>query len=341
MNNKVYITLLAILGLCSEFGFSQINKKIIVEHFTNTRCGICANRNPGFYSNLNNQADAIHLSIHPSSPYSSCVFNQHNVSENDARTNYYGIYGSTPRLVINGEVISANTNYGAASLFDPYENQTSAAEIKIEQEKFGADSIQTTVTVYTVGTHNLDTLSLFVSMVEEIVFYNAPNGESTHHDVFRKALTSTTGMGILLPTTVGDSLSYSFTQTVDADWDVSKMYVLATLQEKTNKALVQAQSIDPDSTSTTVVGAPTSISTTQNEAFKVNIFPNPSQNFVNVQLENGGTQSQLELWTMNGQLIQQQVLEHTLELDITMLPKGIYLIKIQNEKGSYTQKLIK
>lgn len=341
MNNKVFFTLFAILGLWSEFGFSQVNKNIIVEHFTNTRCSICANRNPGFYTNFNNQTNAIHLSVHPSAPYSNCVLNQHNVSENDARTNYYGIYGSTPRLVINGVVIAASVNYGDAAMFTPYQNQTSPAEIKIEQQKFGTDSIQTTVTVYTVGSHNLDSLSLFISMVEDVVFYNAPNGESTHRDVFRKALTSATGMDILLPAAIGDSLSYSFTQTVDSDWDVDQMYVLAMVQEKANKALVQAQSIDPDSTSTTVVGAPTSITTTQNEAFEVSIFPNPSQNFVNVSIENLGIQSELQVWNINGQLVQNHVFEQTLELDLRNLAKGIYFVKIQNEKGSYTKKLIK
>ena len=34
---------------------AQVPKKVIVEHFTNTLCSVCASRNPGFYSNLNNQ----------------------------------------------------------------------------------------------------------------------------------------------------------------------------------------------------------------------------------------------------------------------------------------------
>jgi len=79
---------------------AQVQKNVVVEHFTNTRCGICASRNPGFFTNLNNNPDVIHLAIHPSSPYSSCVFNQHNSVDNDDRTNYYGIYGGTPRLVV-------------------------------------------------------------------------------------------------------------------------------------------------------------------------------------------------------------------------------------------------
>jgi hypothetical protein len=32
---------------------AQVTKKIIVEHFTNTKCSVCASRNPGFHTNLN------------------------------------------------------------------------------------------------------------------------------------------------------------------------------------------------------------------------------------------------------------------------------------------------
>tara|TARA_B110000285_G_C15096412_1_gene602244 strand:+ start:1583 stop:1825 length:243 start_codon:yes stop_codon:yes gene_type:complete len=75
-------------------------KKVLVEHFTYTRCSVCASRNTGFITNLNAQSDVVHISYHPSSPYSNCQFNQYNLQENDDRTKYYGVFGSTPRLVI-------------------------------------------------------------------------------------------------------------------------------------------------------------------------------------------------------------------------------------------------
>ena len=46
------------------------------------------------------QSDVVHVSYHPISLYPNCQFNQLNPQENDDRTKYYGVFGSTPRLVI-------------------------------------------------------------------------------------------------------------------------------------------------------------------------------------------------------------------------------------------------
>ena len=135
MKSKLIFSLPAII-FYSQTLLSQVPKKTIVEHFTNTKCSICASRNPGFYTNLNNQPGVLHLAIHPSSPYNGCQLYQQNSSENDARTNYYGVYGGTPRLVINGSVISVNANYSDNSMFTPFLQQTSPALIKINQIKF-------------------------------------------------------------------------------------------------------------------------------------------------------------------------------------------------------------
>jgi hypothetical protein len=107
---KTSLKIFSILFFVSSITLAQVPKKVVVEHFTNTRCSVCASRNPGFYNNYKTQAGVIHLAIHPSSPYAACVLSQHNPVENDARTNYYGVYGGTPVLVIQGVVISTSAN---------------------------------------------------------------------------------------------------------------------------------------------------------------------------------------------------------------------------------------
>jgi hypothetical protein len=222
---------------------AQVPKKIIVEHFTNTVCSICASKNPGFYTNLKNQQGVIHLAVHPSSPYTSCILNKHNVSENDARTNYYGIYGATPRLVIQGVVIASNANYSSAAIFTPYLGKTSPASIKIYQRKFGTDSIRTRIVVKTEATHALSNLKLCVFLAEDTIFYTSPNGETKHFDVFRKSLTGVTGVPITLPATVGDSVIIIESSPANAAWNFSRIYTLAILQDGTSKAIVQSESV--------------------------------------------------------------------------------------------------
>ena len=188
MKKTFALSTIAILISC-QLAFSQVLKKAVVEHFTNTNCSVCASRNPGFYTNLTTQTNVLHLAIHPSSPYPNCLLYQQNTTANDARTNYYGVYGSTPRLVINGTVISASANYSSSAIFTPYLGLTSPASIRIVQEKFNADSIRLTITIKTEAANTLGALLLFVALAEDTVFYTGGNGEPLHFDVFRKSLT--------------------------------------------------------------------------------------------------------------------------------------------------------
>ncbi|MCC6372113.1 MAG: T9SS type A sorting domain-containing protein [Bacteroidia bacterium] len=239
-NIRLHLFLLAMSCLLSAL--AQVPKKIMVEHFTNTKCSICASRNPGFYSNLNAQSNVVYLSIHPSSPYVGCLLYQQNPSENDARTNFYGIYGGTPRLVLNGSVISPTVNYSDNSLFTPYQQQTSPAQIKITQTKYGSDSIRARVVVKTVATHSLGALNLFIALAEDTVFYTGSNGEPKHFNVCRKTLSSTLGWAVTLPATIGDSVVISVKTSYNPVWNFSRINTLAILQESSNNNLVQCES---------------------------------------------------------------------------------------------------
>ncbi len=193
--------------LISSFFFSiqfvlitnaQVPLQSVVEHFTNTKCGICTNRNPGFYSNLNSTSGVLHLSIHPSAPYATCALSQQNTVDNNAHTNYYGVYGSTPRLVINGDVISTSANYSASSLFTPYLGLTSSFSLKSSQTLVGTDSVRSTIVIKKAAASTTTTASLFIDLAEDTVFFNGGNGEVTHYNVLRKSPSTASGITVTL-----------------------------------------------------------------------------------------------------------------------------------------------
>lgn len=237
------LSLLLVMTCFGQLLFAQVPKKVIVEHFTNTLCSICKSRNPGFYNNLRNQTGVIHLAIHPSSPYKDCVFNKHNIAENDARTNYYNAYGGTPVLVIQGVKVSGSADYSSSAIFTSHLNKMSPASIRIVQTKFGNDSIRARIVIKTEATHSLGSLSLFVALAEDTIKYSSPNGETVHYDVFRKSLTGTSGVNVSLPATVGDSVVIIRSSPVHQAWNFAHVYTMAILQETTSKAVVQAQSV--------------------------------------------------------------------------------------------------
>ncbi|MBA2421839.1 MAG: T9SS type A sorting domain-containing protein [Chitinophagales bacterium] len=332
---KLY-TLLAIAFLLScQLAFSQVAKKIVVEHFTNTNCSVCASRNPGFYTNLNSQAGVLHLAVHPSAPYSSCLLYQQNSTANDARTNYYGIYGGTPRLVINGVVISSSADYSSSSIFTPYQSLTSPASILIVQQKFGTDSVRATVIIKTEAPHALGDLSLFVALAEDTVFYTGTNGEDQHYDVFRKSLSSTTGTSVALPAAVGDSIMLTFSSPSNSIWNFSRIYTLAILQETSSKNLVQAEAVSP-SADVAATGINENI-----KQITASIFPNPVDNLFTIQLGES-SDAIITLTDIDGKLIMQQAVSQSqFQFDISSLPKATYLLNIKTEKGEFSQKIIK
>jgi len=315
-----FVTILAIFPL-TLMSFAQVPKKTVVEHFTNSNCSICGNKNPGFYSNLSNQTDVLHLAIHPSAPYSSCLLYQQNPTANDARTNYYGIYGATPRLVINGDVTAANTNFSDPSLFTPYVGLTSPASIRIEQEKFGNDSIRATVIIKTEATHTLGSLALFVSLAEDTVYHTGTNGETVHYDVFRKSLTSPLGDALAIPSTVGDSVLYTFSSANDPIWDFSRIFTLAILQQNVNKELVQAEAtLASDNNVTTSL--PSLISDRD-----FNIFPNPATSEIYISSK-PQLKSDIQIYNSVGKLMIQTNGKNV--INISGLDNGIYFIKIND-----------
>jgi hypothetical protein len=318
--------------------WAQVPKKIVVEHFTNSVCSVCATRNPGFYTNLANQNEVFHIAVHPSSPYSSCQLNQHNPTENDARTNYYGIYGATPRLVIQGEVISPNANYSAAALFNPYTGQTSPVELNLYQQKFNDDSIRVQVVVKTISSHSLGATSLFVALAEDTLLYAAPNGESQHYDVFRKALTSTQGTNVTIPSTLGDSVVLTFTTPINSIWDENHLFALAILQETSNKEVVQCGATK---------ASDQSIISTVHENKAHDLFykvfaANGEQNKIYIINSNSTNHHEFLLFDVFGRVIRSTELnQHETILDVNSLPTGVYFYSIQKDsKIEQTGKLV-
>lgn len=335
MKKKFTLSGFAIL-ISLQIVFSQVAQKAVVEHFTNTNCSVCASRNPGFYTNLNAQTNVLHLAVHPSSPYPNCLLYQQNATANDARTNYYGVYGSTPRLVINGNVISGAANYSSNTIFTPYLGLTSPASIRIVQEKFATDSIRSTIIIKTEAANTLGALSLFVALAEDTVFYTGGNGEPLHFDVFRKSLTNTIGDAVTLPVTVGDSVMFTFTSLSNPIWNFSRIFTLAILQETTSKNLVQAEAV-PSSAGVVTTGI--SLATLERDGVK--IFPNPAFKFITVQLEENKSAT-VSLNNLEGKLVMQKIISQSEnQIDISLLPKGNYLINIKSDKGEFTQKISK
>lgn len=325
------ITILLFVCLAVLDCYAQTPKRIIVEHFTNTVCSICSNRNPGFYTNLDNHPNVLHVAYHPSSPYSSCLFNMQNVDGNDDRTNYYGIYGSTPKLVIQGENVPVSADYGNASIFDDAENQLSPLNFEISQTKDNGNDIILSVGISNTAISNITDALIFVGIAEDIVNYQAPNGEAIHHDVFRKALTNATGDPFSIAGGEGLIFTYNFTN--ESDWNYDELYAYIIIQDAETKEVIQTAATAKDQND-----FPTEIDSI--DELNISIYPNPTELYLQVDFENE-EYTKVEVYDISGALVINEVHHKKTVLDVNKLSVGTYFISVENKKGKTVKKFIK
>lgn len=293
---------------------AQVVRTNVMEHFTNTLCSVCASRNPGFYGVMSNYPQVLHIAYHPSSPYSNCTFNQQNVSENDGRTNHYGIYGATPRFVLNGKVLPGANPAINTTTIDTALNQLTPFAISVKHDWVTADSATVTIQVKTTQSVGVSAAKLYVAIAEEPINYSAPNGENTHHDVFRKALNGNEGNLVPLPM-LNDSLEYVYSYKAAAGWNVANLHSIVILSNETTKAVWNAATSKP------IVASTIDELKTGND---IAVFPNPFTTHIAVESKVG---KHLKLYSALGELVVSDVATSNYhELNATNLCPGIYLL---------------
>jgi hypothetical protein len=327
MRNKLFL-LLFVLG-SAVTAVAQVTKKVIVEHFTNTRCSACASRNPGFYSNYSNQSNALHIAYHPSSPYPTCVISQSNTAENDGRANYYGVYGGTPTLVIQGSPIPAGQSYSSAALFNPFNGQTSPVSISVSQINLN-DSAEVRISIRTIAETMMSDVTLFAALSEDTLNYNAPNGENFHYDVFRKALLGNSGQSVTLPA-IGDSLVIDLKTWINPSWIRNQLSTIVILQETSNKAVIQAEK------SQGIESAVTSLRSISN--LNSRVFPNPGSDKLFITSDSKES-IRYEIWSTSGQLVFSGNFNQKTEIDVSQFNRGIYFLKMSDLSSEKVEKLI-
>ena len=308
---------------------AQVPLNSVVEHFTNTKCSICASRNPGFQTNLIAHPQVTQLSVHPSAPYSACVLSVQNKKDNDDRTNLYGVYGSTPRLVINGNVIPASADYSSASLFSPYIGLTTPVSMRVEQTNYGKDSIKAKVFIKKHSATTGDA-RLFIGFAEDTVFVNGGNGETRHYNVLRKSVTGSAPISVSLAFPVGDSVSIEMTGTVNSFWYMSRMFVVAMLHENATFNLLQSARSTPLKSAGIL---------NSNEAVEFNISPNPVKDVLRINLSDN-EYLKYSLFDMMGSIKSTGTVSGSSGIDMSYLPNALYLLQLTNHEGKKAQQKV-
>ncbi len=319
---KNLISFFIALSISVALPAQKVPLKSILEHFTNTKCSVCASRNPELISNINKFPSLSYISIHPSAPYSSCILSQQNTSTNDQRTNFYGVYGSTPRIVINGKAIVNSIDYSDSNILKPYLNLQSSFDIKMKITRTKTDSMTYQIAIFKVDTSSLDSAFLFSGNIEDTVFVNGGNGEARHYHVLRYGVQER----LKLPSSMNDSIVIKKSIKLNSIWNEKRISSFAILQSIPSNQLIQSSSTGllPKFSS----GA-SSIQLSSNSP-KISVYPNPAKSYLVVNSEGPLTYF---IFDLQGIMKLKGQLDINGLINIQSLVDGIYMLKVEGGKS--------
>jgi hypothetical protein len=332
---KLLFLCLFLIGFSSFSIAQEVKKATIVEHFTNTRCSVCASRNPGFYNAKKSRPDVIHVAYHPSSPYSNCLFSTQNKAENDARTRYYDVFGGTPIFAINGEERGSSAMQNV-SVYNSFDNKTTPIDVIVNIFPAGTDSIGVDVNIKAVAEHNLTNLTLYVPLTEDTVFYNAPNGEKQHYDVFRKSFTGQNAITFEAPKIGENDYVFSANIAKSEIWDLNRLRAVAIVNASDLTVVQAGQSALFDAT----------VSSTDSDynrnSIQLTLYPNPSLELLNIEVDGDMIGTFYTIIDMKGSLMIKDVISQTnFSINTSNLPVGQYIFKVGNRATTVSKSFLK
>jgi hypothetical protein len=217
---------------------------VLMEQATNAGCGCAGVLDPGMDSLFVRYGHEAIVCIryngdHPW-PYDELY--AANPAEIDARMDYYPMT-EMPTLVIDGEhyprICDAN------SLPDKFEERFAVPSplLVTASGSKDVDSFYVDIKVVADEDPQADTLKLRVAVVEDSVYYDAPNTKLYWRYTFRTMLPGTGGQAFTIAQ--GETLDFSLSVALDPGWDASRVLAVAFVQDDGDKSVLQAATTEP------------------------------------------------------------------------------------------------
>jgi hypothetical protein len=221
--------------------FSQSQRMVLLEQFTQASCGPCASANPAIKNLLANNPDKItSIFYHTSWPGYDPMY-LHNTDDPNGRVSYYGV-NAVPYSVLDGNYYNGSAGGWNINTVNNRYNVASPLEMKI-YASLSPDQTRYKVFMLINATQDVSgDLAAHMAVIEELVQFASPpgtNGETQFVNVLKKMLPSKTGT-MLLPMEEGEYII------LEGQWKHANVYSLPQLavvgfvQNNANKEVLQA-----------------------------------------------------------------------------------------------------
>lgn len=241
------ILLILFLTIIYVLQISAYEKKSIVERYTNSQCGPCANLNNSWYNQLTQEMLAVksisHLVYNVNWPSATDPMYLLNATDNSTRWRYYGI-SSVPWIMVNGVVVSTASSANLTSAVNSGNAQYSPFKMVLTPVKFSNKVINVKVKIFRdpADVTTFTKTKLKVAITEKTVIVS-PALEPAYYSISRKMLPDGKGLSFDVPAP-GDSVemdllyipTQSFLQAVNFD----SLRVVAFIQSDQTKEIYQS-----------------------------------------------------------------------------------------------------
>lgn len=317
-----------------------IDNLVVFEHFTNASCGPCAAQNPAFTAVLNNnRSKATSVKYHVSWPGVDPMYSL-NPTDPTARVNYYNVTG-VPAVRLSNTAGWGPTGVTQAVIDQYAASLPNAWDYTINTSLSGS-TLTVTGNVKRKSTLTASDYALHVLVVEDPVIYATPpgtNGETDFPSTVRKMLPDASGTNLGAGAT---ATPINLTYNIPAGIKTENLHVVVFVQSVGSKNAFKGVKIK--------AGAGIVASTSEIEANtnRSSVYPNPVNAIAKLEIEmQNATQVNVSVRNMLGQVVKTMELgrletgRQFIDLDMTELTNGMYLIQVEMGGETHTHRLVK
>lgn len=296
-------------------------RKPLLEKFTSSTCGPCASFNVNaftpFYSTNATNVSLINYQVNwpgAGDPYYT--------AETGVRRTYYQVSGA-PTLFIDSKASGSGSTAGLQAEVDTSAGIPGYFLLSATKNLVGNTmSVTVNTTPYLTGNYRL-----YVAVVEKITTGNiATNGETSFKNVFMKMMPDANGtvLNCTADTPISTGLSVDLTGTFIeefTDLDIIVFVQDYATKEIMNSALASQQ-----------------LSNDSFEVAKIKVFPNPSNGVFTIDTVLSTEVKVLDITGKN--VYTASNITNQSSINVSNLQKGVYFLKMNNELGEQTEKII-
>lgn len=302
---------------------SSTAKKPLLEKFTSSTCGPCAGFNANvfspYYSTNSNNANLINYQVNwpgAGDPYYT--------AETGVRRTYYQVSGA-PTLFINSKTSASGSTAALQAEVNAAATTPGYFAVTATKNLVGnVMNVEVTTTPYLYGQYRL-----LVAVVEKTTTGNvASNGETSFKNVMIKMMPDASGtvLNCTADTPITTNLSVDLTSTFKEANFSTDHEVIVFVQDYATKEIMNSAS------------ATQQLSSESFNLTNIKVYPNPSNGIFTIDTI---LPTDVKILDITGkEVFTASNITNQASLNLTNLQEGIYMLKMKNENGEQTEKII-